>query len=104
MNRRSRTSRARSASTSGTAGHAQALADHQDESTATFGVSDSCGDIRGVAQPSEQPAFLRQPLPLPTELELDGARLNPLSVEDLQYFETRFFLVQGPRSARNPRR
>ena len=25
----------------------------------------------------------------------DGQRLNPLSVDDLQYFETRFFLVPG---------
>jgi glycogen debranching enzyme len=28
-------------------------------------------------------------------LTLDGERLNPLSVDDLQYFETRFFLVPG---------
>ena len=28
-------------------------------------------------------------------LTLDGQRLNPLSVDDLQYFETRFFLVPG---------
>ena len=26
---------------------------------------------------------------------MDGQRLNPLSVDDLQYFETRFFLVPG---------
>ena len=26
---------------------------------------------------------------------MDGERLNPLSVDDLQYFETRFFLVPG---------
>jgi hypothetical protein len=49
-------------------------------------------------------SFNNTRLPLPTGLDLDGERLNPLSVEDLQYFETRFFLVQGPRSARNPRR
>jgi glycogen debranching enzyme len=28
-------------------------------------------------------------------LTVDGERLNPLSVDDLQYFETRFFLVPG---------
>jgi hypothetical protein len=28
-------------------------------------------------------------------LTVDGERLNPLSVDDLQYFETRFFLVTG---------
>ena len=28
-------------------------------------------------------------------LTIDGERLNPLSVDDLQYFETRFFLVPG---------
>ena len=28
-------------------------------------------------------------------LTVDGQRLNPLSVDDLQYFETRFFLVPG---------
>ena len=28
-------------------------------------------------------------------LTLDGQRLNALSVDDLQYFETRFFLVPG---------
>ena len=28
-------------------------------------------------------------------LTVDGKRLNPLSVDDLQYFETRFFLVPG---------
>ena len=28
-------------------------------------------------------------------LTLNGQRLNPLSVDDLQYFETRFFLVPG---------
>ena len=28
-------------------------------------------------------------------LTIDGQRLNPLSVDDLQYFETRFFLVPG---------
>ena len=28
-------------------------------------------------------------------LTVNGERLNPLSVDDLQYFETRFFLVPG---------
>ena len=28
-------------------------------------------------------------------MTIDGQRLNPLSVDDLQYFETRFFLVPG---------
>ena len=28
-------------------------------------------------------------------LTVDGERLNPLSIDDLQYFESRFFLVPG---------
>jgi hypothetical protein len=28
-------------------------------------------------------------------LTIDGERLNPLSVDDLQYYEARFFLVPG---------
>jgi glycogen debranching enzyme len=61
----------------------------------TFVVSDSRGDIEAsLTDPtglfSFDTRFLSRWI-----LTLDGARLNPLSVDDLQYFETRFFLVPG---------
>jgi glycogen debranching enzyme len=61
----------------------------------TFVVSDDRGDIE---------ASLDDPTGLFTfdtrflskwVLTVNGQRLNPLSVDDLQYFETRFFLVPG---------
>src|SRR4051794_11961236 len=61
----------------------------------TFVVSDSCGDIEAsLTDPtglfSFDTRFLSKWI-----LTVDGERLNPLSVDDLQYFETRFFLVPG---------
>ena len=61
----------------------------------TFVVSDSSGDIEAsMTDPtglfSFDTRFLSKWI-----LTIDGQRLNPLSVDDLQYFETRFFLVPG---------
>ncbi len=61
----------------------------------TFVVSDSSGDIEAsMTDPtglfSYDTRFLSKWL-----LTIDGQKLNPLSVDDLQYFETRFFLVPG---------
>ena len=61
----------------------------------TFVVSDSRGDIEASSTDptglfSFDTRFLSTWI-----LTVDGERLNPLSVDDLQYFETRFFLVPG---------
>jgi glycogen debranching enzyme len=61
----------------------------------TFVVSDRRGDIEAsLTDPtglfSYDTRFLSQWV-----LTVDGNRLNPLSVDDLQYFETRFFRVPG---------
>jgi glycogen debranching enzyme len=61
----------------------------------TFVVSDRRGDIEAsLTDPtglfSFDTRFLSTWL-----LTVDGQRLNPLSVDDLQYFECRFFLVPG---------
>ena len=61
----------------------------------TFVVSDESGDIEAsLTDPtglfSFDTRFLSRWI-----LTIDGQRLNPLSVDDLQYFETRFFLVPG---------
>jgi glycogen debranching enzyme len=61
----------------------------------TFVVSDSAGDIEAsLTDPtglfSFDTRFLSKWI-----LTVNGERLNPLSVDDLQYFETRFFLVPG---------
>src|SRR5881396_4235893 len=61
----------------------------------TFVVSDSNGDIEAsLTDPtglfSFDTRFLSKWI-----LTVNGQRLNPLSVDDLQYFESRFFLVPG---------
>ena len=61
----------------------------------TFVVSDEAGDIEAsLTDPtglfSYDTRFLSKWV-----LTIDGQRLNPLSVDDLHYFETRFFLVPG---------
>ena len=61
----------------------------------TFVVSDERGDVEAsLTDPtglfSFDTRFLSRWI-----LTVDGQRLNPLSVDDLQYFETRFFLVPG---------
>ncbi|MCX4389889.1 amylo-alpha-1,6-glucosidase [Micromonospora peucetia] len=61
----------------------------------TFVVSEDTGDIE--ATPSEPTGFFA----LDTRylstwvLTVNGERLNPLSYDDLQYYEARFFLVPG---------
>jgi hypothetical protein len=61
----------------------------------TFVVSDRRGDID--ASPTDTTGlFSFDTRYLSTwVLTIDGQRLNSLSVDDLQYFETRFFLVPG---------
>jgi glycogen debranching enzyme len=61
----------------------------------TFVVSDARGDIEAsLTDPtglfSFDTRFLSKWI-----LTVDGQRLNPLSVDDLQYFQSRFFLVPG---------
>src|SRR6266702_422351 len=61
----------------------------------TFVVSDGRGDIEAsLTDPtglfSSDTRFLSRWV-----LTVDGQRLNSLSVDDLHYFETRFFLVPG---------
>jgi N-terminal domain of (some) glycogen debranching enzymes len=59
----------------------------------TFVVSDSRGDIEAsLTDPTGLFSFDSRFLST-WILTLDGERLNPLSVDDLQYFESRFFLV-----------
>jgi glycogen debranching enzyme len=61
----------------------------------TFVVSDSRGDIEAsLTDPTGLFSFDSRHLSR-WVLTVDGGRLNPLSVDDLQYFETRFFLVPG---------
>ena len=61
----------------------------------TFVVSDACGDIEASATDptglfSFDTRFLSKWV-----LTINGQRLTALSTDDLQYFETRFFLVPG---------
>jgi len=61
----------------------------------TFVVSDDNGDIEAsLTDPTGLFSFDTRFLSR-WVLTIDGQRLNPLSVDDLQYFETRFFLVPG---------
>src|SRR5205809_3631526 len=61
----------------------------------TFVVSDERGDIE-ASQTDPTGLFSFDTRFLSTwVLTIDGERLTPLSVDDLQYFETRFFLVPG---------
>jgi glycogen debranching enzyme len=61
----------------------------------TFVVSDSRGDIEAsLTDPTGLFSFDSRFLST-WILTVDGERLNPLSVDDLQYFESRFFLVPG---------
>lgn len=61
----------------------------------TFVVSDGAGDIE--ASPTDPTGLFSFDTRYLSRwiLTIDGQRLNPLSVDDLQYFETRFFLVPG---------
>ena len=61
----------------------------------TFVVSDDRGDIEAsLTDPTGLFSFDTRFLSR-WVLTVDGERLNALSVDDLQYFETRFFLVPG---------
>lgn len=61
----------------------------------TFVVSDARGDIEAsLADPTGLFSFDTRFLSK-WVLTVDGQRLNALSTDDLQYFETRFFLVPG---------
>jgi glycogen debranching enzyme len=61
----------------------------------TFVVSDRRGDIEAsLTDPTGLFSFDTRFLSK-WVLTVDGERLNPLSVDDLHYFETRFFLVPG---------
>ena len=61
----------------------------------TFVVSDERGDIEAsLTDPTGLFSFDTRFLSR-WVLTVDGQRLTPLSVDDLQYFETRFFLVPG---------
>jgi hypothetical protein len=61
----------------------------------TFVVSDSRGDIEGSpTDPSGLFSFDTRFLSR-WVLTVNGERLTALSTDDLQYFETRFFLVPG---------
>jgi glycogen debranching enzyme len=61
----------------------------------TFVVSDDRGDIE--ASPTDPTGLFSFDTRFLSKwvLTVNGQRLNPLSVDDLQYFETRFFLVPG---------
>jgi glycogen debranching enzyme len=61
----------------------------------TFVVSDRRGDME--ATPTDTTGLFSFDTRFLSKwvLTIDGQRLNPLSVDDLQYFETRFFLVPG---------
>jgi glycogen debranching enzyme len=61
----------------------------------TFVVSDERGDIEAsLTDPTGLFSYDTRYLSK-WVLTVNGERLNPLSVDDLQYFETRFFLVPG---------
>ncbi len=61
----------------------------------TFVVSNANGDIEAsLTDPTGLFSFDTRFLST-WVLTLNGEKLNPLSVDDLQYFETRFFLVPG---------
>jgi glycogen debranching enzyme len=61
----------------------------------TFVVSDDRGDIEAsLTDPTGLFSFDTRFLSR-WVLTINGQRLNPLSTDDLQYFETRFFLVPG---------
>jgi glycogen debranching enzyme len=61
----------------------------------TFVVSDRSGDIE--ASPTDPTGLFSFDTRFLSKwiVTLNGERLNPLSVDDLHYFETRFFLVPG---------
>jgi glycogen debranching enzyme len=61
----------------------------------TFVVSDKAGDIEATPEDTKGLFSFDTRYLSKWVLTIDGKRLNPLSVDDLQYFETRFFLAPG---------
>jgi glycogen debranching enzyme len=62
----------------------------------TFAVSDQTGDFEATpAAPTGLFSFDTRFLSK-WQLRIDAERLNPLAVDDVEYFEVRFFLVVGP--------
>jgi hypothetical protein len=61
----------------------------------TFVVSDQRGDIEASRTDPTGLFSFDTRFPSTWVLNIDGERLTPLSVDDLEYFETRFFLVPG---------
>ncbi|HEY7225092.1 MAG TPA: glycogen debranching N-terminal domain-containing protein [Micromonosporaceae bacterium] len=61
----------------------------------TFVVSDKSGDIDATPEDTTGLFSFDTRYVSKWILTIDGQRLNPLSVDDLQYFETRFFLAPG---------
>src|SRR6476659_10205579 len=61
----------------------------------TFVVSDERGDIE--ASPTDPTGLFSYDTRFLSKwvMTINGERMQPLSVDDLQYFETRFFLVPG---------
>ena len=61
----------------------------------TFVVCDERGDIEAL--PSEPTGLFSFDTRFLSTwvLTINGQKLNPLSIDDLQYFESRFFLVPG---------
>jgi N-terminal domain of (some) glycogen debranching enzymes len=61
----------------------------------TFAVSDARGDIE--ASPTDPTGLFSNDTRFLSTwvLTIDGQRLTALSTDDLNYFETRFFLVPG---------
>jgi glycogen debranching enzyme len=60
-----------------------------------FVVSDRRGDLEATPTDTTGLFWFDTRFLSKWVLTIDGQRLNPLSVDDLQYFETRFFLVPG---------
>src|ERR1700750_2084257 len=61
----------------------------------TFVVSDQRGDIESSPTDTSGLFSFDTRFLSTWVLTIDGERLNPLSVDDVHYFETRFFLVPG---------
>src|SRR5262245_54383479 len=61
----------------------------------TFVVCDKRGDIEATPTDTSGLFSFDTRFLSTWVLTVNGERLNPLSVDDLQYFESRFFLVPG---------
>lgn len=61
----------------------------------TFIISDGCGDIEPSSTTATGLFYFDTRFLSKWTLSINGKRLSPLSVDDLQFFEARFFLVPG---------